>query len=91
MSLNNLPERPMPYLIHFWHGIPYNKESPWMKKVNVLCRKQEADGTYFYDGSLENFATDWGDKFIYLPPQDSDRQYVMGTLCITPFGGFGQR
>lgn len=88
---SQLPERPMPYLIHFWHGKPNDPNNHWMKKVNTLCRKQEADGTYFYDGSLENFATDWGDRFIYIPPQDSNRAYVKGTLCITPYGTFGQR
>jgi hypothetical protein len=85
-----------PYLIHFWHGIPPG-DSLFMRKVNSLCRKRPEDNQYFWDGSLEDFAINWGDKFIYMPPQltfatkSSNIQYIMGTLCITPYGGWGQR
>lgn len=82
-----------PYLIYFWHGRPMPK-THFAEKVDKLCRKQEADGTYFWDGTLEEFATNWGDKFIYLPPtqaEDGKLPPIKGTIAITQYGSFGAR
>ena len=79
-----------PYLIYFWHGRP-PEDSQFMRKVKALFRLRPEDNTFFWDGSLEDFATNWGEKFIYMPPQDRDVPHIMGTLCITMHGGWGQR
>ena len=82
-----------PYLIYFWHGCP-PANSDFMRKVEAICRKRPKDDvfqwdTYYWDGTIDEFADKWQDRFVYVPP-NSDPS-LKGILCITPFPGFGQR
>ena len=77
-----------PYLIKFWHGTPRDT-SHFMQQVKKVCRHREADNTYFYDGSLQEFAEAWGNPFVFYPAIGGDEKYVAGTLGITPHGHFG--
>lgn len=81
-----------PYLIHFWHGRP-EPESHFAKKVDAVCRKRPEDGVYFWDGTLEEFAEKFCDKFIYIPSQEMvpPPDPNKGIICITQHGSFSQR
>jgi len=79
-----------PYLIKFWHGTPHEK-TRFMQKCVSLFRRRDADDTYFWDGTLQEFVDKWKDKFIYIHPTDDDAAYLSGIICITPYGTFGQR
>jgi hypothetical protein len=77
-----------PYLIKLWHGIVPN-ESLFFSKIEELCRLNH--GNLYWDGTLDEFATKWKDKFIFLPATGTDAEYIEGRICVTPYGGFGQR
>lgn len=77
-----------PLLIRFWHG--RSKGSFLHTKVEKLCRKSELDGNLFFDGTLTEWANAWRDKFLYIPTNESEFQFIEGTVWITPHNNFGQ-
>lgn len=79
-----------PFLIHFWHGRSFGEHKTFMKKVHKLCRL-DAQNNYYWDGTLDAFAFQWGEKFIFLPAAENEKEYILGRICITPLSGFGQR
>lgn len=78
-----------PYLIHFWHGAP-PLGSSFLQKVEKLVQK-DASGNYMWHGTLDDFFKAWCDKFILLKPSLHEEEYISGRICITSFGGFGQK
>jgi len=80
-----------PFLIHFWHGQPpEGRNKLFMFKVKKLCRL-DAQNNYYWDGTLDAFAHQWGEKFMYLPAIDVETEYIIGKISITQHSGFGQR
>ena len=78
-----------PILIRFWHGEPEN--SFFFNKVKKCCRKSELDGNFFFDGNLSQWDNLWRDKFLYIPANENDIQFIEGTIWITSRSTFGQR
>lgn len=80
-----------PYLVHFWHGNP-DKKSNFYKKVMELVSISSLDASQmFWDATIEEWMEKWQDKFLYLPPKDSEKEYIRGKICITQHASFGQR
>lgn len=73
-------DRPTRKVIWFWHGREENLE----QRISEICVK-EGDG-YYYEGDLDSFAREYGDKFIYIPVYQASP-----ILAITQYESFGQR
>jgi len=78
-----------PWLIHFWHGRVPN-ESLFYQKIEKLCRKDGANNLW-WDGTIDEFANMWKDKFIVIPAKSDENAYLSGKFCITPYGSWGMR
>ncbi len=78
-----------PLLIRFWHG--ELKNTHISRKVEQICRKNNLDRNVYFDGGLSEWADKWQDKFLYYPATDQEREFIQGTIWITPYNSFGQR
>ncbi len=78
-----------PFLIRFWHGTP-PADNHFAKKIEKLSRKGEQNNL-FWDGTLDAFAHQWGEKFLYYPAEDREKEYIAGNIFITHYGGWGMR
>jgi len=63
--------------IYFWHG----RDPKFEAKIAKICRYDETDYKYYWDGTLDDFEKAYGEKFIVL----------QGQICVTQFSNFGQR
>ena len=80
-----------PYIVRFWHGTPAF-DSHFLKRVKLICRYNDLQNNYFWDGTMDEFIARWQDKFIFIPPQTTtDAEYVLGSIYITWQSNFGQR
>lgn len=60
-----------------------------MRKVRGICRS-EGENLY-WDGTLEEFVGEWQEKFLFYPVSEREKEYIRGTLYLTPFGTFSAR
>ena len=74
-----------PLSIRFYHGTP--SACQFLNKVKKLCR-ETPDGNLFYDGTLEEWRYGWRDKFLYVPPTESQKPFVSGIVWVTPYANF---
>jgi hypothetical protein len=77
-----------PYMIRFWHGMP--RACSFLEKVEKICTK-DSQNNYFWNGTLDEFFAKWNDKFMMLPAEDNEKEYIVGRIFITPHNSFGQR
>lgn len=49
------------------------------------------DGELYYVGTLDLFAKDWNDKFVFYPRLKDDSRNIDGTIFVTPYNTLGAR
>lgn len=75
-----------PYLIRFEDNLAPRDTHFWLKLRRTGVRSSSGDSSqFFWDGTLQEWMDKWQSRFVFLPAEEKEKEFISGTILLDPY------